>query len=46
MGKFIRDFITETQAKTFAAKHLGVVIVHYDYDTINHKIIKTYRVKY
>lgn len=43
---FIRDFITEANANKFAQANGGKVTVHYDYDELKGKLIKTYRVKY
>lgn len=44
--KFIREFMSETQASHFAQVNGGRVIIRYDYDNFTHSIIKRYIVKY
>ena len=46
MKKFIKEFLTEAAAKTFARSHNGIIVTRYDYDNIHNKVLKFYIVKY
>lgn len=43
---FVREFTIEKQAEKFAREKQGKVQVFYDWDSMENRIIKTYRVKY
>lgn len=43
---FIKYFEREDIAKVFAAAHSGKITVHYDYDFLRYRIVKTFEVKY
>lgn len=46
MVTFIRYFQTEEEANYFAHNVNGSIIIHYDWDDMLEKIVKTFFVKY
>lgn len=46
MAMMMKAFATQAQAEKFAQEKLAKVVVHYEWDAMLQKIVKTYIVKF